>query len=252
MDIVVHEDRERLGQAAAVDAARALTAAVETHGAATFVIATGASQFATLATLGGMTDVPWERITLFHLDEYVGLSDTHPASFRKFLRERFVDRLPRPPVVFHTIDGRADPTAECRRLATLVPAGPFDVATIGIGENGHLAFNDPPADFVVDDPYIVVTLDEACRRQQVGEGWFAGIEDVPRRAISMSIRRLLATRTLVCSVPDGRKAEAVRGTVEGPVVPGIPASILQTHPRCRIHLDRLSAALLAGGGDGRP
>jgi glucosamine-6-phosphate deaminase len=183
-------------------------------------------------------------VTLFHLDEYVGLPPEHPASFRRYLRERFVARLPTPPAAFHELDGEAEPHAECRRLAALVPAGPFDIALVGIGENGHLAFNDPPADFDATAPYLVVTLDEPCRRQQVGEGWFATLADVPTRAISMSVRRILASRTIFCSVPDRRKAEAVRAAAEGPVTPDVPASILQRHPDCRLHVDREAASLL--------
>lgn len=246
MKIHVHEDRAALGRAAAKEAATAIREAVAARGVATMVVATGASQFDTLAALVAEPDVPWNRVTLFHLDEYVGLSADHPASFRRFLLDRFVDRLPQRPVAFHQIDGLADPDAECRRLAALVPPGPFDVATIGIGENAHLAFNDPPADFETTNPYLVVALDEPCRRQQVGEGWFPDLAAVPTRAISMAVKRILATTTLVCSVPDARKAVAVQGTVEGPITPAVPASILRTHGACGLHLDRPAAALLKG------
>jgi glucosamine-6-phosphate deaminase len=152
MDIHIHDDPASLGRAAGREAAAALRDAVAARGSATYVVATGASQFETLATLTG-EDVPWEKITIFHLDEYAGLSDSHPASFRRYLRERLLERLPRPPAAFHGIDASRDAAAECRRLAALVPAGAFDVATIGIGENGHLAFNDPPADFDTLAPY---------------------------------------------------------------------------------------------------
>jgi glucosamine-6-phosphate deaminase len=243
--IAIHDDRPALGRAAAVIASRAILDACRDRGSATLVVATGSSQFEVLAELSTGGPIPWDRVTLFHLDEYVGLEPTHPASFRRFLRERFIDRLPLAPAAFHELDGTAaDPLAECRRLAGLVPAGSFDVALIGIGENGHLAFNDPPADFDAPEPYHVVLLDEPCRLQQVGEGWFPGLEAVPTRAISMTVQRILATRTLVCSVPDRRKAEAVRAAVEGPVTPMVPASILQRHPNCHLLLDREAASLL--------
>ena len=244
MRVSVHPGRPELGAAAAMEAAERLRAACAIQGAATLVIATGASQFEVLGALAAAADVPWGAITIFHLDEYVGLPADHPASFRRFLRERFIDRLPARPAAFHGIDGTAPAAAECRRLASLVPAAAFDLALIGIGENAHVAFNDPPADFDTTAAYLAVVLDEACRRQQVGEGWFPDLAAVPTTAISMSVRRILATRTLICSVPDGRKAEAVRASLEGPVTPAVPASILRRHPDCRVHLDRASAALL--------
>jgi glucosamine-6-phosphate deaminase len=242
--VFVHDDRPALGRAAAEHAAAALREACDRQGTATLVIATGSSQFEVLAELRAAAGIPWDAVTIFHLDEYVGLGPDHPASFRRFLHERFIDILPCPPAAFHELDGRAEPAAECRRLAALVPQGDFDVALIGIGENGHLAFNDPPADFDTTAPYLVVALDERCRQQQVGEGWFPTLADVPTRAISMSVQRILATRTIVCSVPDRRKAEAVQAAVEGPVTPEAPASILQRHPRCLLHLDREAASLL--------
>jgi glucosamine-6-phosphate deaminase len=243
--IFIHDDRSALGRAAAAVASRSLLNACTRKGVATLVVATGSSQFEALAELAAVNAIQWPRITIFHLDEYVGLEPSHPASFRRFLRERFIERLPCPPAAFHELDGMAaDLSAECNRLAGLVPQGSFDVAMIGIGENGHLAFNDPPADFDTTLPYHVVDLDGRCRQQQVGEGWFPSLEAVPTQAISMSIRRILATDTLVCSVPDLRKAEAVQATVEGPITPAVPASILQRHPRCFLQIDRLAASLL--------
>lgn len=234
-----------MGRAAADVATRALLDACSRKASATLVVATGSSQFQVLAELAAVASIPWERITVFHLDEYVGLEPTHPASFRRFLRERFIERLATRPAAFHELDGMAaDPSAECDRLAGLLPQGSFDVAMIGIGENGHLAFNDPPADFDTTVPYHVVALDERCRQQQVGEGWFPSLEAVPTHAISMTVRRILATDTLVCSVPDRRKAEAVQATMEGPITPAVPASILQQHPRCFMQLDREAASLL--------
>jgi glucosamine-6-phosphate deaminase len=244
MKIAVHPGRPDLGRAAATEAADVLRAACRDRGAANLVIATGASQFEVLGTLAAEVGIPWPAVTIFHLDEYVGLAAEHPASFRRYLRERFIQRLPARPAAFHEIDGQADPRAECRRLAGLVPAADFDLALIGIGENAHLAFNDPPADFETTDPYLVVALDEACRRQQVGEGWFPDIAAVPTLAISMSVRRILSARTLICSVPDRVKAEAVRASIEGPLTPDVPASILRKHADCRLHLDVHSAALL--------
>ena len=247
MDIVIHEDRSALGRAAAAEAAACLVSACRDRGSATLVVATGSSQFEVLAELSHAPGIPWQSITVYHLDEYVGLSADHPASFRRYLRERFIDRLPTSPAAFHPLDGFADASQECRRLASVVPVGDFTVAMIGIGENGHLAFNDPPANFETTAPYLVVQLDEYCRRQQVGEGWFPTLDAVPTQAISMSVRRILAAGTLICSVPDRRKAEAVRAAVEGPLTPMVPASILRTHPACRLHLDREAAALLTRG-----
>jgi glucosamine-6-phosphate deaminase len=242
--ISIHDDRRTLGQTAADQVAATLRTTVDRHGTATLVVATGSSQFEVLAALAAANDVPWPSITIYHLDEYVGLAADHRASFRHFLHERFIDRLPTSPVSFHEIDGLAEPHAECRRLAGLVPDGDFDVAMIGIGENGHLAFNDPPADFATTTPYHLVQLDERCRQQQVGEGWFASLSDVPEHAISMSVSRIMASRTIVCCVPDHRKAEAVKAAVEGPISPAVPASILRRHRGCVLHLDQGSASLL--------
>jgi glucosamine-6-phosphate deaminase len=195
-----------------------------------------------LEALTATRGIAWEKVTGFHLDEYLGLPMTHPASFRRYLKERLVDRLPL--AAFHYISGDVDPVAECRRVGELIRRRPIDVAFIGIGENGHLAFNDPPADFETEEPYLVVELDDGCRRQQLGEGWFPALEAVPRRAISMSVRQILKSRSIVCTVPDRRKAEAVRGAVRGPVTPALPASILQTHPATTLFLDRAAAGLL--------
>jgi glucosamine-6-phosphate deaminase len=179
---------------------------------------------------------------MFHLDEYIGLPITHPASFRKYLKERFVDLVPIKE--FNYVDGSSDATAECKRLGEIISRNPIEVAFVGIGENGHLAFNDPPADFETEEPYIIVSLDEACRRQQVGEGWFASLDDVPCQAISMSIRQILKAEEIICIAPDARKAQAVKACFEGPVSPEAPASILRTHPQTTIYLDRQSASTL--------
>jgi len=246
MNVIVSDTPEACGRAAADHGARAIRDALEARGEAAVILATGASQFDMLAALVRAGGIAWPNVTCFHLDEYIGLPAAHPASFRRYLKERFVDRLPEPPRAFHYVSGEApDPETECRRLGRVISAHPIDVAFIGIGENGHLAFNDPPADFRTDEPYLVVDLDEACRRQQLGEGWFKTLDAVPRRAISMSVRQIMASRDIVCTVPDRRKAEAVRATVEGPVTPDVPASILQEHPSATLYLDAESASLLA-------
>ena len=183
-------------------------------------------------------------MTLFHLDEYIGLPLTHPASFRLFLWQHFVRQLPVPLRAFYCLDGQSESTAECRRVGDLIRQCPIDVAFVGIGENGHLAFNDPPADFETNEPFIVVNLDEACRRQQLGEGWFPSLADVPTQAISMSIRQIMNSRRIVCTVPDQRKAEAVRAAVEGSVTPSVPASRLQQHEQVTLFLDQPAASRL--------
>jgi glucosamine-6-phosphate deaminase len=187
--------------------------------------------------------LPWNKITAFHLDEYVGLPITHEASFRKYLWERFVSKLPLPPSAFHFLDGEGEVEAECDRVSELITSTHIDVAFVGIGENGHLAFNDPPADFETEQPFLTVDLDEACRQQQFGEGWFPDLDSVPRQAISMSIRQIMKSDTIVCTVPDERKAEAVKNATQGPVTPEVPASILQEHPDCRLFLDAAAASL---------
>ena len=248
MTIHVHETPVEMGRAAADAGAASIKEAIEARGEATVILATGASQFTMLERLVAL-DVDWSRVTCFHLDEYVGLDDAHPASFRKYLRERFVERLPGAVLGgFEFVDGSAsDPDAECRRLSALISARTVDVAFVGIGENAHLAFNDPPADFETTVPYIVVELDEACRRQQMGEGWFPTLDDVPKKAISMSCREIMRARTMIVTVPDERKSAAVACAVEGPVSPDCPASILQRHTACELFLDKAAAARLSAG-----
>mgnify|MGYP006292944993 CR=1 FL=1 len=246
MDVIVSDTKQACGEAAAGHAARAIREAIAARGGAAIIVATGASQFEMLGALVAAGGIDWPKVTCFHLDEYIGLPASHAASFRRYLKERFVDRLPEPPAAFHYVNGEAaDPHAECRRLGDLIRDHTIDAAMVGIGENGHLAFNDPPADFEATDPYLVVDLDEACRQQQLGEGWFASMEEVPRRAISMSVRQIMASREIVCTVPDARKAEAVRKTVEGPVTPDVPASILEEHAAATLYLDQASASELA-------
>jgi len=244
METRIFDTTREMAEAAATRAAAALNEAVAERGEARAIAATGASQFAFLDALTARSGIDWGKVVFFHLDEYVGLPDTHPASFRRYLRERIVERVR--PKTFHFLNGdAADPAAEGRRVGALLAAAPVDLAFVGIGENGHLAFNDPPADFETEEPYLVLALDEACRRQQLGEGWFPRLEDVPSRAISMSIRQILKSREILAVVPDLRKAPAVRDCLELPVSPARPASILRQHPRTTLYLDRASASLLS-------
>jgi glucosamine-6-phosphate deaminase len=244
MDIRIFKSKQELGQAAAEDAARLIRQAFTERGRAYLIAATGASQFEFLDALVRNPDIDWSKVTFFHLDEYVGLPESHPASFRKYLKERIVDLVH--PGVFNFVDGEAaDPASECRRVGDLISSCTIDAAFVGIGENGHLAFNDPPADFETEEPYIVVQLDEACRRQQLGEGWFTSLEQVPRKAISMSIREILRSRNILCIVPDKRKAQAVKNSLESEVSPNYPASVLKQHAHTTIYLDTDSASLLS-------
>jgi glucosamine-6-phosphate deaminase len=242
--IQVFPDSRSLADAAAGEAAARIGAAIANQGRARIVAATGMSQIAFLDALVRASDVDWSRVEMFHLDEYVGLPPEHPASFRRYLLERLI----RPAGIraYHLIDGQQDPADVCRQLGRAIGEAPVDVAFVGIGENGHLAFNDPPADFEKQDAYLVVRLDEACRRQQVGEGWFQSIEDVPERAITMSISQILRSRGIVAVVPEARKAEAVRRCFEGDVSPQAPASALRTHADTSVFLDVDSAAFLTG------
>jgi len=245
MDVKIMPDKAQMGKAAAAAGAEHIRRAIAERGAANIIVATGASQFEMLSQLVAEPGINWHCVTGFHLDEYVGLPIEHPASFRGYLWQRFVSRLPLPLRAFHFLNGEGDPQAECRRVGEIIRRHPIDVAFVGIGENGHLAFNDPPADFETEQPYLVVQLDDACRRQQLGEGWFPTFDDVPKQAISMSVRQIMKSRAIICTVPDERKAEAVRNAVEGDVTPKVPASILQRHERCTLYLDRPAASLLS-------
>jgi glucosamine-6-phosphate deaminase len=242
--VEIFDSKWELGEAAARDAARLIQQALASRDVAYVIAATGASQFEFLDALV-LHDLDWQRVEFFHLDEYVGLPETHGASFRRYLTERIINRVH--PKAFHLINGEAaDPSAECRRVGELISQHTIDLAFVGIGENGHLAFNDPPADFETQEPYLVVTLDEACRRQQTGEGWFKSLDEVPVQAISMSIQQILKARHILCIVPDQRKAPAVKACVEMEASPMHPASILQQHPSVKLYLDRESSALLHG------
>lgn len=240
----VYKTKDEMGTAAAAKGAELIKSAIAQRGCANIIVATGASQFEMLTSLIRQKGIDWSKVTSFHLDEYIGISSEHPASFRKYLKERFVDPLSGLKK-FHYVEGDSgDAQKECERLGKLISQYPIDVAFVGIGENGHLAFNDPPADFETEKPYLVVQLDEACRKQQLGEGWFASLEEVPDQAISMSIRQIMKSGALIVTVPDKRKAEAVKGAVEGAVNNMCPSSILQKHGECHLYLDTDSASLL--------
>jgi glucosamine-6-phosphate deaminase len=241
--VKVFEEKELLSRAAAEKAAAAIRRAIAERRIARIVAATGTSQIGFLEELTKAEEIDWGRVEMFHLDEYVGLPITHAASFRKYLRERLIDKVGI--TKYHLLDGTDDAGEVARRVGTEISGAPVDVAFVGIGENGHLAFNDPPADFETEEPYLIVGLDEACRRQQVGEGWFRDVSEVPRQAISMSVRQILKASEIICVVPDARKAPAVKMCFEGEISPMAPASILRTHPNATVYLDKDSAHLLS-------
>ena len=243
MEKYIYTTKQEMGAAAAAAAAQAISKAIEENGRANIILATGASQFEMLKSLVVET-VDFSKVTMFHLDEYIDMAEDHPASFRKFLKERFVEKVPGLKAVHFIAGDTGDPQRECQRVGSLIAEHPIDAAMIGIGENGHLAFNDPPADFETEEPYLVVELDEKCRKQQFGEGWFETLELVPRQAISMSIQQIMKSACLIVTVPDERKAEAVKNALEGKVTPICPASILQQHGNCKVFLDAEAASLL--------
>jgi glucosamine-6-phosphate deaminase len=238
----VFDEKKEAGEAAAEQAARLIRSAIRERGSARIVAATGASQFDFLDALTTAPNIDWKNVELFHLDEYIGLPMTHPASFCKYLHERLINKtgIRR----YHLLNGAENPAEVIRRASNAISSAPIDVAFAGIGENGHLAFNDPPADFNTLAPYIIVHLDEPCRQQQVGEGWFADIAQVPTQAISMSVRQILKSRAIVSVVPDARKAQAVKACFEEPVSSMFPASILRMHENAMIYLDKQSASTL--------
>ena len=241
----VFHDKISLGQAAAQQASNAIRHALRERGYARIVAATAASQLEFLDALTKTPDIDWKKVEAFHLDEYIGLPITHPGSFRKMLMEHLVTKTGIEK--FHLLEGDAtDPTVVVRNVGRELSSAPIDIAFLGIGENGHIAFNDPPADFDTEDPYLIVKLDEACRRQQVGEAWFANISQVPVRALSMSARQILKAKEILAVVPDKRKAQAVKDCFEGPISPMAPASILRLHPNATVYLDDASASLLGG------
>jgi len=246
LHVVVHADEAALARAAADEAAGCIRAAVAERGVAHAMLATGNSQLRFIDSLVADTpDVPWSRVVVFHMDEYVGVGPDDPAGFRRWIRERIGDRVRARAV--HYLDGLADPVAECGRYAALLQAHPLDLCCLGIGENGHLAFNDPPvADFTDPLDVKVVELDRACRLQQVGEGHFPNVDAVPTFAMTVTVPALLRARTVLAVVPEGRKAAAVGAALEGPVSTACPASALRTAQRAILHLDPGSAHGLAG------
>src|SRR5258708_31909906 len=242
MVLKVFTDRVYLGKAAADQSANAIRRAIREHGQARVIAATAASQFEFLDALTKAPNIDWQQVELFHLDEYIGLPITHPGSFRKMLLEQLIEKtgITR----YRLLDGDADAPDVVRRASAALASAPVDVACVGVGENGHLAFNEPPADFKTEEPYLIVSLDEACRLQQVGEAWFADISQVPTQAISMSVRQILKAKEILAVVPGPRKAQAVKACFEGEISPMAPASILRQHPNATVYLDSNSASLL--------
>ncbi|HUA61994.1 MAG TPA: glucosamine-6-phosphate deaminase [Verrucomicrobiae bacterium] len=245
LTVRVYKDKRQLGAAAAGQAASILERQIRENGAARILISTGNSQLEMIAELVQHPEIDWRFVEMFHIDEYVGLAATHPASFRYWVKTRLAD--PVQPGEVHYLAGDAgDVDQECRRYAKLLARRPVDLAFVGFGENGHIGFNDPhEADF--HDPLAVrrVTLDEKCRLQQVGEGHFPSLDAVPTEALTLTCPTLVSAREIVCCVPDQRKAEAVRNALQGPIAPSCPASILRNHPRACVYLDTPSASLLA-------
>lgn len=239
--IQVSSTPKELGANAAAAIAGLLNEAVNRQGSARLILSTGASQFETLDALVGL-DVPWNQVEMFHLDEYVDLPESHIASFRKYLKERFVSKVPLKAAYF--VNGEGDVAGNIAELSRELAKQPVDVGVIGIGENGHIAFNDPPADFETDAAYKVVNLDERCKKQQVGEGWFADVDSVPKQAITMCVKQIMSCRHIVTAVPHSVKAEAILRTITEPVSPTVPATILKTHPDWRLFVDNASAARL--------
>ena len=242
LQIKILADKDSLGRAAAEHAATSIRRAIRQREVARIIAATGASQFEFLEALTATSNIDWSCVEVFHLDEYIGVPITHPASFRKYLLERLINKtgITR----YHFLNGDGDVRRSVAEIGRELQREPIDLAFVGIGENGHLAFNDPPADFDIDDPYLVVQLDHNCRQQQVNEGWFGSVAEVPSQAMSMSVRQIMRARELIAVVPDERKAQAVKNSLEGEIIPMVPASILRRHSNVTIYLDKDSAALL--------
>lgn len=243
MRLKVFNDKITLGRAAAEQAATAIRHAISERGEARIIAATAASQLEFLDALTKASGIDWTKVEAFHLDEYIGIPITHPGSFRKMLMEQLVVKTGIRQ--YHLLAGdAAEPAAVVREIGTQLASAPIDIAFLGIGENGHIAFNDPPADFNTEEPYIIVNLDEACRQQQVGEAWFADLSQVPKQALSMSAKQILKAKEILAVVPDKRKARAVKACFEGEISPMAPASILRRHPNATVYLDTDSASML--------
>lgn len=241
--IRIYPDRPQAAAAAAAHAAQIIRDAIAAHGEARIIAATGASQIEFVDALVKAPDLDWAKVEMYHLDEYIGIDIEHPASFRRYLLDRLI--IPAGIQRYHLLDGEADPQQTCDDVGASLAAKPIDVAFAGIGENGHIAFNDPPADFEATDPYLVVDLDDACRNQQLGEGWFPTFDDVPRQAITLSAQQLLKAKAVITLVPDERKAAATQRCLEGPISPEAPASILRRHPGNHFYLDEGGASQLS-------
>ena len=243
MKLKIFKTKKEASLAASKTAAMILKKAIKSKGQANFIAATGKSQFEFLKDLIKYTNIDWRKTTMFHLDEYLRLSATHQASFQRYLKERLIDKVH--PGKVHLIKGTAkNPQQECQRLNKLIAKKEIDVAFLGVGENGHLAFNDPPADFTTNEPFIMVKLNQTNRQQQVKEGWFAKISDVPKAAISMSIKQIMKSENIICLAFGERKSKIVRDCFTKKVSKLYPASILQKHPKADIYLDKKASALL--------
>lgn len=240
MRIVVSKTSAELGSRAAAHAAVIINSAIATKGSARIILSTGASQFETLSALI-KEDIDWTKVEMFHLDEYVGLSESHPASFRKYLKERFVSKLPLKAA--HFVNGEGNVEANIAALTAELTVSEIDLGIVGIGENGHIAFNDPPADFDTKASYITVNLDDACKKQQVGEGWFATLNDVPKQAITMTPYRIMQCRVILTAVPYQVKAKAIHDTLTNELTNRIPATILKFHSSWTLFIDSDSASL---------
>lgn len=242
MKIRIFPNKHEMARAAAGHAGDSLRRLLQEQLTVRLLAATGASQIEFLDDLTSQACIEWSRVELFHLDEYLGIPPDHPASFARYIKERIIDHTGIQH--YHLVDGRRDPQEVAAEVSRQITAAPIDLAFTGIGENGHLAFNDPPADFEIEAAYLMVTLNQASRQQQVGEGWFASVDDVPKQAITISIRQLLKAKEILCIVPDTRKAPAVKACLEGPISPNAPASALRLHPNTTVFLDAGSASLL--------
>lgn len=241
MNLSISENSAELGLKAAQDICARLTAAIDANGSARLLLSTGASQFEMFQALIAQ-DIDWSRVAMFHLDEYVNLPETHAASFRKYLKERFISKVSLYEV--NLVEAEGDVPAIISKLNSKILERPIDVGVIGIGENAHIAFNDPPADFRTRDPYIIVNLDDACKAQQVREGWFPTTDDVPKQAISMSVHRIMMSKCIISVVPHAVKARAVKDALTLSVSPDVPAAMLNMHSDWTLYLDKNSASLL--------
>ncbi|MCB0647112.1 MAG: 6-phosphogluconolactonase [Saprospiraceae bacterium] len=242
-NVIRCETQEELGRMAGEAAISTILAAIQERGQANIVMATGTAQYATLKYMIADTRIDWSKVVMFHLDEYIGIPGDHKASFRKFLTERFLDHVS-PLKKTHLINGFEDADAEIEFLNEEISKHKIDLSLIGIGENGHIAFNDPPADFETESPFIKVALDDKCRMQQVGEGWFNDLDEVPTHAISMSVRHMLKTAKIIASIPDARKALPVSDTVNKAIDPWFPSTYIRKHHDCTLYVDAFSAELL--------